>query len=179
MNAVMENTKKYINIEQPFCKSTECPNCMYYNRCILPKSGKHKNLDILNLDLFKESWVDKINKSSKSEILEDREFLKSEFEKLNNIIKDPNVGNGIKKFLKAKRHIVESTLSYIRRRLGVINKVINKSTNKNFSKKFIEVAEEELPHNLFQKILGKSIQEEKISELSISIIGSIKTRKGR
>lgn len=112
-----------------------------------------------DFDIEYEKEINLINQMSLEQINCFRESKKDLLKKIETWIKEENITEGRKKFLKGWRKKEVNLLSYSKKREKQINIVIHNEITIDFSRRFVKTASHVLSQDLFQKIYGLSLIE--------------------
>lgn len=149
---------------------------------LMHELAKPKKKERIDFDDFIENQTRRMEKLSLNMLREYRENLKRQLEGLHELLREPEITLGRKKYLKGRRMVVTTLLSRSKERIRLINTVVHNTRDLDLAVKFIGVAAEELSMDVFQKIYGRTMAElERKGELQEKVrefLSQAKTGKG-
>ena len=143
---------------------------MKERRVYYPTSKKPRGPN-LDLDKFYLDQRTIINRSSVIDLKKLREKHKIELEKLSNLIRDGQISDGLRRFLKGKRKMITNLLSDSKKRIKLYNSALNNRVSTDLAKRFIKNAADQMEPFEFQHILGISLsQKEREDNILVGLI---------
>jgi len=111
-----------------------------------------------------------INQLPISSVHTRRDELKVQLENLHNLMREGNLTDERRKYYKGRRKFITRLISHTNERIKLFNIVAHNGVAKNLALRFVQIAAEELPQGLFQRIYAISAMEEEQEESSIEDI---------
>lgn len=121
----------------------------------------------IDFDELKSSWEQRINKMSLNDILATRKSFTETLEKIHLNLKEQNIKDGRRRFLRGQRKIYTQLCSYTKERIRLIHLVICNGTSESLARKFLKVAADELPIETFQQVYGLALTDEDVKASKI------------
>ncbi|TET67568.1 MAG: hypothetical protein E3J56_12660 [Candidatus Aminicenantes bacterium] len=121
----------------------------------------------VDFDELRSSWQQKIDKMSLNEIATTRKLFTETLEKIHLNLKEQNIKDGRRRFLRGQRKIYTQLCSYTKERIRLIHLVVCNGTSESLARKFLKVAADELPIEIFQRIYGLALTDEDIKSSKI------------
>lgn len=120
-------------------------------------------------DWYKEQAA-QINQMPISSVHTRREELKVQLENLHDLMRGDNLTEERRKYYKGRRKFITQLISHANERIKIFNVVAHNGVAKNLALRFVQIASQELPQGLFQRIYALSAMEEEQEESSIESI---------
>jgi len=137
-------------------KTPYIPKGIYGRKAPDKKTPPQKRL---NFDIVIEVETERIQKMSMGELTSRREGLKRQLENIHDLMREPGIEEGRRKYLKGQRMVITILLGKIKTRHKAFNKFVNNRTPKDLATRFVQQAAEVLPLKLFQKIYGLAMSD--------------------
>lgn len=132
----------------------------------------------IDFDQWFEEQCLKIKTMPIALVKKEREKLKAVLDGLHILLRDEDLKEGKKKYLKGKRKFTTQLLAYTKERIKLFNTVAHNGVSQNLALKFVQIASVELSQRTFQKLyaLATMEAEEKVSSIK-EIQGFVKEFK--
>ena len=137
---------------------------------IFKKKVKSKPKKRVNFDSFFKEQEDLILKMSLKELRQYKEDLKNQLSTIHNFLREKGVKESRIAYLRGKRKFITFLLTAIKKRIKIINVSIHSGTNIEIARRFFNIAAEELPMDMFQKILGLALTNQEEVESTIDSV---------
>lgn len=124
----------------------------------------------INFDDWYNMQVSAINKMSIAEVRQKRESFKNLLENIHGMIREEGITDKRRKYLIGRRKFVTRLLSYSKTRIKLFNVISHNGISQNLALRFVQIAAEELPQAVFQKVYGLTVMESEEKASSIRAI---------
>jgi len=112
-------------------------------------SEPRKDFDELRIE--QKSLINKMNLKG---VKEYRERMKKKVENIHMLMREDDITDGRKKYLKGLRMVSTNLLAHTKERIATFNRIIHNGSQADFAKTFMDVACSELDLPTFQNIYG-------------------------
>lgn len=133
----------------------------------MENSKKPLRLSRVDFDELRSSWEQRIDEMSLNKIVAVRKLFTDILDKIHLHLREENITDGRRRFLRGQRKIYTQLCSYAKKRIRLIHLVIYNGTSESLARKFVEVAADELPIETFQRIYGLALTDEDIKSSKI------------
>jgi len=107
-----------------------------------------------DFDVLQAEQKSLINKMNLNEVKSHRERLKTKVDNIHDLMREEDVTDGRKNYLKGLRMVTTNLLAHTKERIVTFNRIIHNGSQADFARTFMDVACSELPLATFQKIYG-------------------------
>lgn len=121
----------------------------------------------VDFDELRSSWEQRIDEMSLNKIVAARRLFTNILDKIHLNLREENIKDGRRRFLRGQRKIYTQLCSYAKKRIRLIHLVVHNRTSESLARKFVEVAADELPIEIFQRIYGLALTDEDIKSSKI------------